>query len=302
VSLRFKAHLALLTCSFLWGVTFVVVKNAVADISVFAYLAARFILGVLPLLWFYREDLRKMTRGEAWAGLQIGIFMFGGYAFQTAGIARTTPSKAAFITGVSVVLVPIFLAAIWRRRISAWAWAGAAASFVGLYYLTVPKEGLADLNRGDLLVLACAVFYAFQIIYIARYSGRYSHGALTCLQVGLTGALSAVGVPLMSVTRWEPFFIRFTFQMVFGVLVTAIFTTAIAYPLLVWAQRHTTATNTALILTTEPVFAALTSFLLLGERLGARATAGAALILAGIVAGELKGSAQRERSAERVLS
>jgi drug/metabolite transporter (DMT)-like permease len=280
----------------LWGVTFVVVKNAVADISVFAYLGARFILGVLPLLWFYREDLRKLTRDEAWAGLQIGIFMFGGYAFQTAGIARTTPSKAAFITGVSVVLVPIFLAAIWRRRISAWAWAGAAASFVGLYYLTVPKEGLADLNRGDLLVLGCAVFYAFQIIYIARYSGRYSQGALTCLQVGLTG------VPLMSVTRWEPFFVRFTFQMVFGVLVTAIFTTAIAYPLLVWAQRHTTATNTALILTTEPVFAALTSFLLLGERLGARATAGAALILAGIVAGELKGSAQRERSAERVLS
>lgn len=302
MSLRLKAHLALLTCSFLWGVTFVVVKNAVADISVFAYLAARFILGVLPLLWLYREDLRKMTRDEAWAGLQIGMFMFGGYAFQTAGIARTTPSKAAFITGVSVVLVPIFLAAIWRRRISAWAWAGAAASFVGLYYLTVPKEGLADLNRGDLLVLACAVFYAFQIIFIAKHSGKYSQGALTCMQVGLTGVLSAVGVPLMSATRWEPFFARFTFQMVFGVLVTAIFTTAIAYPLLVWAQRYTTATNTALILTTEPVFAALTSFLVLGERLGVRATAGAALILAGIIAGELKGGTTGERRAEGVLN
>jgi len=291
-----------MTCSFLWGVTFVVVKDALADISVFAYLAARFVLGALPLLWFYRDDLRKMTRDEAWAGLQIGFFMFGGYAFQTAGIARTTPSKAAFITGVSVVLVPVFLAAIWRRRIGPWAWGGAAASFVGLYYLTVPKEGLADLNRGDLLVLACAVLYAFQIIFIARYSGRYSQGALTCLQVGLTGALSAVAVPLMSLTRWEPFFARFTFQMVFGVLVTAIFTTAIAYPLLVWAQRHTTATNTALILTTEPVFAALTSFLVLHERLGARATAGAVLILVGIVAGELKGGAAAEGSAKRVLN
>lgn len=302
MSLRFKSHCALLTCSFLWGVTFVVVKDAVADISVFAYLAARFVLGALPLIWIYREDLRKLTRDETWAGLQIGVFMFGGYAFQTAGIARTTPSKAAFITGVSVVLVPVFLGAIWRRRISAWAWGGAAASFVGLYYLTVPKEGLADLNRGDLLVLACAVFYAFQIIYIARYSGKYSQGAMSCLQVGLTGALSAVAVPLMSLTRWEPFFARFTFQMVFGVLVTAIFTTAIAYPLLVWGQRHTTATNTALILTTEPVFAALTSYLLLGERLGARATVGAALILAGIIAGELKGSATGERRVEGVLS
>ncbi len=302
MSLRFKSQCALLTCSFLWGATFVVVKDAVADISVFAYLAARFVLGVLPLLWFYRGDLRKLKRDEAWAGLLIGIFMFGGYAFQTAGIAKTTPSKAAFITGVSVVLVPVFLAAIWRRRIGAWAWGGVAASFVGLYYLTVPKEGLADLNRGDLLVLACAVFYAFQIIFLARHSGKYSQGALTCLQVALTGALSAVVVPLMSVTRWEPFFVRFTFPMVFGVLVTAIFTTAIAYPLFVWGQRHTTATNTALLLTTEPVFAALTSFLVLHERLGPRATAGAALILAGIITAELKSSGAGEGSAERVLN
>ena len=100
VSLRFKAHCALLLCSFLWGVTFVVVKDALADISVFGYLAARFVLGALPLIWIYREDLRKLTRDEVWAGIQVGLFMFGGYAFQTAGIARTTPSKAAFITGL----------------------------------------------------------------------------------------------------------------------------------------------------------------------------------------------------------
>ena len=139
MSLRFKAHCALLACSFLWGVTFVVVKDALADISVFAYLAARFVLGALPMIWIYREDLRKLTRDEAWAGIQVGLFMFGGYAFQTAGIARTTPSKAAFITGLSVVLVPIFLAAFWRRKIGAWAWGGAAASFAGQHdtYLNV---------------------------------------------------------------------------------------------------------------------------------------------------------------------
>ena len=161
VSLRFKAHCALLLCSFLWGVTFVVVKNALVDISVFAYMAARFVLGALPMIWIYREDLRKLTRDELWAGIQVGLFMFGGYSFQTAGIARTTPSKAAFITGLSVVLVPVFLAAFWRKKIGAWAWGGAAASFTGLYFLTVPREGLADLNRGDLLVMGCAVLYAF---------------------------------------------------------------------------------------------------------------------------------------------
>jgi drug/metabolite transporter (DMT)-like permease len=290
VSLRFKAHCALLVCSFLWGVTFVVVKDALVDISVFGYLAARFVLGCLPLIWLYRKDLRKLTREELWAGIQVGLFMFGGYAFQTAGIARTTASKAAFITGLSVVLVPVFLAAFWRKKIGRWAWGGAAASFVGLYFLTVPAQGLSDLNRGDLLVLGCAVLYALQIIFIARYTGKYSLGALSCLQVILTGVLSTIAVPLLDVTGLEHFFVRFTFQMEFGVIVTAIFTTAICYPLLVWGQRHTTATNTALILTAEPVFAAITSFMVLHERLGGRPLAGAVLILAGICIAEWKGT------------
>src|SRR5580698_7679899 len=176
-----------MVCCLFWGVTFVVVKNALADISVFAYLAARFVLGALPMIWFYREDLRKLTRDEAWASVQVGLFMFGGYAFQTAGIALTTPSKAAFITGLSVVLVPVFLAVFWRRKIGAWAWGGAAGSFAGLYFLTVPAEGFSRLNHGDMLVMGCAVLYALQIIFIARFTGKYSLGALSCLQVILTG-------------------------------------------------------------------------------------------------------------------
>lgn len=290
MSLRSKAHGALLLCSFFWGVTFVVVKDALLDISVFGYLAARFLLGALPMIWFYWDDLRKITREELWPGVQIGLFMFAGYAFQTAGIARTTPSKAAFITGVSVVLVPIFVAVFWRKKIGPWAWIGAAGSFIGLYFLTVPKEGLTELNHGDLLVMGCAVMYALQIIYISRYSATYSLGALSCLQVILVGILSAIVVPVFNATGVEPFFVRFTFRMEFGVIVTAIFTTAVAYPLLVWAQRHTTATNTALILTTEPVFAALTSFFMEHERLGGRALTGAALILGGIFLAEWKGT------------
>jgi drug/metabolite transporter (DMT)-like permease len=281
-----------MACCFFWGVTFVVVKNALVDISVFAYMAARFVLGGLPLIWFYRKDLRNLTRGEAWAGVQIGLFMFGGYSFQTAGIALTTPSKAAFITGVSVVLVPVFLALFWRWKISAWSWGGAAASAVGLYFLTVPKQGLTDLNRGDLMVMVCAVLYAFQIIFISRYTGKYSLGALSCMQVILAGVLSTVAVPILNATHWEPFFVRYTFQMEFGVIVTAIFTTSIAYPLLVWGQRHTTATNTALILTFEPVFAAITSYIVEHERLGVRALSGALLILGGIVIGEIKGASK----------
>ena len=292
MSLRFKAHCALLACSFFWGVTFVVVKDALAYISVFGYLAARFVLGALPMIWIYREDLRKLTRDEAWAGIQVGLFMFGGYAFQTAGIARTTPSKAAFITGFSVVLVPVLMALLWRRRISAWAWAGAFASLAGLYYLTVPREGFAQLNRGDLLVTGCTACYALQIIFIERYTADHSLAGLSFLQVAVTAALSLGAVPLLALAHLEPVRFHLTPELVFAVIVTAVFTTAIAYPLLVWGQSHTSAANTALILASEPVFAAITSYMVLHERLGARGLVGAALILAGILIAELKGSPQ----------
>lgn len=298
MSLRFKAHLALLLCSLLWGITFVVVKDALTDSSVFAYMAARFVLALPPMAWFYRADLRKLSASDFWAGVRIGILMFGGYAFQTAGIAETTPSKAAFITGFSVVLVPVLLGLIWRRRISGWAWAGAFASFAGLYYLTVPREGLGDLNRGDLLVMGCTVCYALQIIFIERYSGEHSVAGLSFLQVAVTAAFSLAAVPLIAAAHWEPFRFHLTPGLIFAVIVTAVFTTAIAYPLLVWGQSHTSATNTALILAAEPVFAAITSFIVLHERLGARALVGAALILAGILLAELKGTARAMHTPE----
>jgi drug/metabolite transporter (DMT)-like permease len=275
----------------LWGITFVVVKDALTDSSVFAYLAARFTLALPPMAWFYGAALRKLSASDLWAGVRIGILMFGGYAFQTAGIAVTTPSKAAFITGFSVVLVPVLMALVWRRRISGWAWAGAFASFAGLYYLTVPREGIAELNRGDLLVMGCTVCYALQIIFIERYSAGHSLAGLGFLQVAVTAAFSLAAIPLVAAAHWEPFRFDLTPGLIFAVIVTAVFTTAIAYPLLVWGQSHTSATNTALILAGEPVFAAITSFIVLHERLGARALVGAALILAGILVAELKGTA-----------
>ena len=291
VSLRLKAHLALFLCALFWGVTFVVVKDALTDSSVFAYLAARFTLAILPLAWFYRADLPKLSAADFWAGVRIGILMFGGYAFQTAGIAETTASKAAFITGFSVVLVPVLMAVLWRSRISAWAWAGAFTSLAGLYFLTVPRGGIADLNRGDLLVTGCAFCYALQIIFIERYSAQHSLAGLSFLQVAVTAVFSLAAVPLLAVTHLEAYRFHLTSGLIFAVLVTAVFTTAIAYPLLVWGQSHTSAANTALILAGEPVFAAVTSYFVLEERLGARALLGAALILGGILVAELKGPA-----------
>src|SRR3981081_919221 len=234
VSLRLKAHLALLLCALFWGVTFVVVKDALTDSSVFAYLAARFTLAIPPMAWFYRADLRKLSASDFWAGVRVGRVLCGGYAFQTGGIAETTASKAAFITGFSVVLVPVLMALVWRRRISGWAWAGAFASFAGLYYLTVPREGIADLNRGDLLVMGCTVCYALQIIFIERYSAGHSLAGLGFLQVAVTAAFSLGPVPLVAAALWDAFRFHLPPGLIFAVIVPAVFTTAITYPLLVW--------------------------------------------------------------------
>jgi len=240
----------------------------------------------------YRRALQQLTRAEVWAGTQVGFFMFTGYAFQTRGLIQTTPSKAGFITGFSVVLVPVLMAMFWGRRINRWVWGGALAALVGLYYLTVPRVGFTELNMGDLLVLVCAVLFALHIILVGRYSPHHSVGALSFLQVATTATLTLVALPVFSLAGWETPHLHWTRGLMFAVLTTAVLATAVAFSVQVWAQQSTTPMHTAILFSLEPVFAALTSYVVLGERLKGRALVGAGLILAGILSAELKGPTQ----------
>jgi len=291
LSKRARADLALGFCTLIWGATFVVVKDALADISVVAYIAVRFSLAAVLMGIIFWRSLRRMSWKTAWAGSQIGIFMFGGYIFQTAGLKFTTPAKAAFITGMCVVLVPLMLAVFGRRRITGWIWAGAAAALAGLYFLTVPPEGLGALNRGDPIVFGCAVMFALHIIFIGRYVGDHSVGALAFLQVATTAVLSVLLLPLLAVTGWEHPRLVLNGTVIFAVLITSIGSTVIGFSFQTWAQQHTSPSHTAILVSLEPVFAALTSWLLVREHFGARTLVGAALILAGILLAELKGPA-----------
>ena len=292
MSRRLQADLALALCALIWGATFVVVKDALAFASVFSFNAVRFTLAALVMGVVYARALRKSNWATLAAGALIGFFMFGGYAFQTLGLKFTTPSKAAFITGAGVVMVPVLLAVFWRRRISRWAWTGAVAALVGLYFLTVPRTGFSALNVGDLLALGCAVMFAFHIILVAKYSPRYSVAALSFLQVATTAVLTALCLPVLAVTRWEPPFVRWSPSLIAAILITAVGATALCFSLQVWAQRYTSPTHTAILLSLEPVFAALTSLIVMRERLDARVLSGAILVFIGILLAELKGPAQ----------
>jgi len=191
---RMRAELAFAFCTVLWGATFVVVKNSLDHSSVFVFLAVRFSLAGLCMAIFRPEVLRAFEREQLFAGIRLGFFMFGGYAFQTAGLRYTTASNSGFITGTSVVLVPLILALFWGRRVTLWVCFGTFAAATGLYFLTVPVAGVAHLNRGDVLTFFAAGSYAVHIILVGEYTKEHSAAALSVLQgAGLRADVLADG-------------------------------------------------------------------------------------------------------------
>src|SRR5262249_27416467 len=201
----------------------------------------------------------------------------------------TTPSKAAFLSGISTVLVPVVLVVFWRTRVQIWRAVGIALAFAGLFLMTVPagRQGLADfakVNAGDLLCIGCSVAFAFQIVFLGRSTQRFPFEQMAVLQIAVAAVLMTLSAPLLE----RPHF-SFSRVVIATVLVTGILGTAVAFTAQASAQQFTPATPTALIFTLEPVFAWLTSFLYLQERLGGRAGAGALLILGGVLVSELMG-------------
>lgn len=288
---RLRADLALALVSCFWGVTFVVVKDAVSHVSVFLFLSLRFLLAAVILGALQYRALPRLRRKEIFAGALLGLFMFLGYAFQTSGLVYTTPAKSAFLTASSVVFVPILMALFWRGRLGLWVYTGAGAALAGLYFLTVPGGPAWALNLGDILTLAAAALFAVHIILAGEYTRSHSLAALSFLQAAVTALLASLFCALGAVAGWQP--LRFVpgWPAYSGILITAVFATAAAFTIQLWAQRYTSPSHAAVLFTLEPVFAATTSYLFSGERLGGRGLLGAFLIGLGILVAELKGPA-----------
>ena len=293
-----RADLSLALCSLLWGATFVLVKNALDHASVFIFLAVRFsVASVLMLAWSSRA-LRQFEREDLFAGFRLGCFMFLGYAFQTAGLQYTTPAKSGFVTGSSVVLVPLLLGLFWGKRLSWGAYAGSFVAVLGLYFLTIPAEGIAYLNRGDVLTFVAAGLYAVHIILVGEYTRQHSAKALSLVQVAACAVMAWMTAGAASAIRWQPARFEWRFELILGTLICAVFATAVAFSIQLWAQQYTTPSHAAILFTLEPVFAVITSYILIGERLGRRAFLGAAFVLAGILVAELLGPPAAPESPE----
>jgi drug/metabolite transporter (DMT)-like permease len=286
------AHALLLTVVIIWGATFVLVKDALRDVSPLLFNLLRMALAFLALAIVNYRQLRNINRQSIVLGFAVGVFLAAGYQFQTAGLARTTAAKSALITGLVVVFVPL-LTLIPAIRPSGtlpprWTTAiGALLAFSGLLLLTTPPGTywanlISNIGLGDLLSLACAIAFAAHLLSLAHTSKKVPTGQLATLQIGTAALLMAVTLPLGG----RPHF-TLTPQLVTALAITSLLATAAAFTIQSWAQQHLPPTHTAILLTLEPVFACLTSFLVLHEHLGRRSLLGAILILAGIAFIEL---------------
>ena len=207
--------------------------------------------------------------------------MVGGFVFQTLGLRSTGPSHSAFITSLSVLLVPLFGFLIFHHRPRPQTIAGVILATIGLVFLLAEVSELR-MRGGDVLTLICAVMFGFQILFLGRFVSSSDYRQLMLLQMSGTAVICTAAAPFA-----EKSFIVWNSGVVAALFITGILATAFAFSVQAWAQRLTTANHAALIFSLEPFFAALFAFWILGQVLTVREWAGGILVLSGILVSEL---------------
>jgi drug/metabolite transporter (DMT)-like permease len=275
------AELALVGVAAVWGLTFPMVQDAVSLVPAMVFLAYRFLAAATVVALFAHRQVRALTIGGWRQGALLGVFLTSGYVFQTLGLERTSSSNAGFITGLFVVLTPIFGALFLRHQAGAAAWIAAGVSAVGLLLLQTKGEGNAGLS-GDALVFLCACSFAFHILVSDRAVKEHDIKALLVVQLLFCGLFSLVVALFTGGLVAPP-----SGSVWLALAVTAVLASAVGFFVQLYAQQHAPPARTALILASEPAFAGLFSYLIKNETLSAINWAGAALILAAIVMVEL---------------
>ena len=269
--LRALGLLVAATCT--WGATFIVVKQGLAASSPMTFLALRFLIAAAVLLPLLRARGVRMPR-SAWP-FACGIALFAGYACQTAGLVTTTPARSAFITALSVVLVPLLEPAFRINRLSWRALAGASVSIAGLAVLLRPE--VTPPTVGDWLTLGCAVSFAFHGVLLQGAVRRAPPATVNATQVLVTTGLA---LPAAAATGWQ---VTFTAWTVAALAITGILATVAAFWAMAEAQRELSAAETALVLAFEPVVAAVVSVLAGADVVTASLLAGGAFVVLGVV-------------------
>ena len=261
---------ALLTVSAAWGLSFIVMKDAIQRQSVNNFLFTRFALAVIVMILIRPQTIKLFNKDLLQRGGLAGIFLGLGYIAQTLGLERTGAAITGFITGLYVVLTPLIASIVLKEKITKFTWLCIAVATFGLGLLSI--RGFS-VGIGEMFVLASAVLFAAHIIALSKWSSGRDVYAMTVIQLtmcailaGLASAVEGYSLPPDSGV-WSV------------VIFTAVFATAVAFIVQTWSQAHMSATKVAVILTMEVVFAALFAILLGGERLTLQTAFGGILVV-----------------------
>jgi drug/metabolite transporter (DMT)-like permease len=286
------ADFNLLLVALIWGTTFVIVQKAIAFLEPYSFNSVRFFLAslilLLYILFFKRKSFSKFKNKKLWiSGLTLGFWLFWGYGFQTVGLLYTTSSKAGFITGLSVVLVPLLSYFFLKHKLNWQIGISSIISVIGLYLLTIGHS--FSVNIGDGYVLLCAISFALHIVFTGKFASSFDALCLTVVQLTAVSLLSFITAMLTE--NWRGIFITdmiMKTEVASALLITSLFATALAFLAQTYFQTFTTPARVALIFAMEPVFAAITAFIMLNETLESKALTGCILILFGMILSELK--------------
>lgn len=275
------ADLSLAAATFFWGITFVIVKDAVSSVSVFFFLSQRFAAASILLVLICLALKRRPGLIEIKYGFILGIFLFGCFAFQTSALLYTTATNTAFLTGLYVVFTPVFESVLFRKPASPFMAAGVVLAATGLFLLC--NDGITwSFNKGDFFAFLCAIGATLHIIFTGRYAPRGDIFWLTAVEIGTIAVLSII----IAGMQGENVFV-YKEEIRFALVICVLFATVFAFLIQTSMQRFTGPAQAALIFCLEPVFAAVYAWYAINETLGWVGFSGAVLILAGMVISEL---------------
>ncbi len=280
---EFRADLLLLTVAIAWGVTFLMVQDAISTTPVYAFLFFRFALASILMFIISYRFLNELNKKTILYGVILGIFLFSAFATQTFGLMYTKSSIVAFITGLNVICVPFLTYLFFKDKIKLNVLIASFIAVIGLYLLTM--SGTLTFEKGEFLTLICAILFALQIIFTGKFSNQVNVFLLVLFQLITVSILALIfSLSLDSVT----FNIPYNYAFFKAVIITAIFATVYAFLIQTYMQQFTTATKTAIIFTMEPVSAAIFAYFTANEVLTIVQFIGAVLIILATLIAELK--------------
>lgn len=275
------ADMSLFLVAIVWGGGFVAVKDALNTIAPFYIVAIRFIIATLLLCIVFWKKIKIITKKDIKAGFIVGIFLFGGFATQTVGLQYTTPGKQAFLTATYVVIVPFLSWVINKKRPDGYSIIAAFITLIGIGMLSL--ENSLNIGLGDSLTLLCAVLFAAQIVAISFFTSDIDPVILTVIQLAVCALFStAVAVIFEPVPR------EMGIQGIMSILYLGLFSTMLALIIQNVAQKYTTETHAAIILSLESLFGCLLSVILLGELFTSKMILGSIFIFIAVITSETK--------------